>query len=58
MLRAHKFNHMRWPLEYSVYKLYTDMRGMKRLMPICANRNACIHTIGKWISALAGTLGV
>ena len=38
-LLTHKFNHMRWPLEYSVYKLYTDMQATKRLKPQCLHTN-------------------
>ena len=43
----------RWPLKYSVYKFYTDMRATKLLMQSCAYHNACIQTIRKEISALA-----
>ena len=30
----------RWPLKYSVYKLYTDMQATKPLMQSCAYQNA------------------
>ena len=43
----------RWPLKYSVFKLYMDMRATKRLMQNCTYHNACIQTIRKKISALA-----
>ena len=43
----------RWPLKYSVYKLYTDIRATKPLMQNYAYQNACIQTIWKEISALA-----
>ena len=43
----------RWPLKYSVYKLYTDMGATKPLMQSCAYHNAGIQTIRKEISALA-----
>ena len=43
----------RWPLKYSVYKLYMDMGAAKQLMQSCAYHSACIQTISKEISALA-----
>ena len=41
----------RWPLKYSVYKLYKDMQATKPLMQSCAYHNACIQTIRKEIRA-------
>ena len=35
----------RWPLKYSVYKLYKDMQATKPLMQSCAYHNACTRTI-------------
>ena len=46
----------RWPLKYSFYKLYVDMRATKLLTQSCTYHNACIHTIRKEISALVVSL--